>query len=189
MAAALALALLPCMHEATALPLMPLGSLCAVDLVEANRVAFVSTVHVADDPPGEGFGMAHYVLPREKRLRSMHADECAYGPDTACTIDTNRPFTVRIAFSASTEPFYYNVRVEQARLAHILVHGLIPAARLTRLVPNASVEQEGRAAEIPIPIRYVRPPPKGHVVNAEEANRKMRQYLDDGMTLVLSHWA
>ena len=49
---------------------------CAeIDLVEANKVAFVSTVHVGDDPSGEAFGLGHYVN-KQRRFRSAQA--CAY---------------------------------------------------------------------------------------------------------------
>ena len=41
------------------------GVACAeIDLVEANKQAFVSTVHVSDDKDGENFGMGHYVTPK-----------------------------------------------------------------------------------------------------------------------------
>ena len=54
------------------------GVTCAeIDLMEANKVAFVSTVHVGDDPNGEGFGMAHYVTKPMKRLKSERGDDCA----------------------------------------------------------------------------------------------------------------
>ena len=81
--------------------------------MEANKVAFVSTVHVSDDPNGEGFGIAHYVGPHEKRLTSDRGDDCPYGPRDSCTIDTNRPFTVRLAFSPPGSAFEYDLVLEQ----------------------------------------------------------------------------
>ena len=62
-----------------------------IDLMEANTVAWVSTVHVGDDGAGEGFGYAHYVFPQEKRLRSPTHD-CAYGPSPECAVNTLYPF-------------------------------------------------------------------------------------------------
>ena len=88
------------------------GVQCAeIDLVEANKVAFVSTVHVADDADGDGFGLGHYIIPLEKRMRSP--DPCPYGPDAECTIDTSFPFSVHFAFSAVGEAFHFNVTLEQ----------------------------------------------------------------------------
>ena len=52
-------------------------------------------------PSGEGFGIAHYVGPVEKRLVSSRGDDCPYGPRESCTIDTNRPFTAKFRFSAA----------------------------------------------------------------------------------------
>ena len=43
-----------------------------LDLMEANTVAWVSTVHVGSDGNGEGFGYAHYVTSPERHL---HAHE------------------------------------------------------------------------------------------------------------------
>jgi hypothetical protein len=88
------------------------GIECAeIDLVEANKVAFVSTVHVADDADGDGFGIGHYVIPKEKRIKS--ADSCPYGPSAACTIDTNYPFTASFIFSPAGTAFHFNVSLTQ----------------------------------------------------------------------------
>lgn len=75
-----------------------------IDLVEANKVAFVSTVHVADDTSGEAFGLGHYVK-QERRFTS--ASHCSYGPRSACTIDTNKPFDASFTFSAGPHPWSY----------------------------------------------------------------------------------
>ena len=86
------------------------GVPCAeIDLVEANKVAFVSTVHVADDSNGEAFGLGHYVTAREKRLTSSQA--CAYGPRASCAIDTNKPFEA--SFTFASRDFSYNVKLTQ----------------------------------------------------------------------------
>ena len=92
------------------------NSVCGVectelDLMEANQVAWVSTVHVADDGNGEGFGYGHYVQASERRLTSE--DECAYGPAAFCTINTLLPFHAQFAFSAAGEPFSFTVTLEQ----------------------------------------------------------------------------
>ena len=89
------------------------GVPCAeIDLIEANRNAFVSTVHVADDGNGEAFGEAHYVREPAQRWRS--ARSCSYGPSPNCTIDTTLPFGAAFAFSPATQHFYYNVTLSQA---------------------------------------------------------------------------
>jgi len=126
--------------------------------MEANRVAFVSTVHVADDANGDGFGQGHYVIPRAKRLAST--GECSYGPSVLCTIDTRRAFDVAIDFSKSDEPFGFNVTLMQG-------------------------EQSASYG----PVRYSTKPSKGSVPSAADANADLRQRLDEGMTLVASHWA
>ena len=88
------------------------GVECAeIDLIEANQVAFVSTVHVADDGNGDGWGVGHYVIPKEKRLSS--ADACPYGPDGACTIDTRAPYTASFSFTPADEPFGFSVALTQ----------------------------------------------------------------------------
>ena len=75
-----------------------------LDLMEANQIAWVSTVHVADDGSGQGFGYAHYVFPPEHRLSSP-THECAYGPSATCAIDTRSAFVAAISFSAPEELF------------------------------------------------------------------------------------
>ena len=82
-----------------------------IDLMEANRVAWVSTAHVADDGAGSGFGYAHYVFSHDNQLRS--AADCAYGPSDDCAINTMHPFHVEFAFSAANQPFSYNVTLSQ----------------------------------------------------------------------------
>jgi hypothetical protein len=59
-----------------------------IDIMEANKHVFVSTLHTHDDPIGEGdgFNVAH---------RVWHASR--YGPGGTC-IDTNRPFQVTASF-------------------------------------------------------------------------------------------
>ena len=139
------------------------GVACAeIDSIEANKAALVTTPHVADDPNGEGFGIAHYVGPKEKRLTSDRGDDCPYGPRESCTIDTNRPFTARFRFSSSSSDFEYSLVLEQ---------------------------EGGRRASIPSPIKYLNKPGKGSVSSAEQANQMLRTHLDAGMTLVVSYWA
>ena len=133
--------------------------------MEANRVAFVSTVHVGDDPNGEGFGMAHYVTKTEKRLRSERGDDCAYGPRESCTIDTNRKFTAMYTFSGASAgaSFGYTVVLEQ--------------------------DSGQRRAILSSPVRYLSKPGKGVVASAEAANAMLANAVDAGMTLVVSYWA
>ena len=130
------------------------------DLLEANRIAFVSTVHVADDPNGEGFGISHYVSAADKRLGSSTL-ACPYGPSPTCAIDTTKPFEARFTFAASDQPFGYAV----------------------------SLHQEGRAANVPSAVRYVSKPAKGSVPSAAHANELLSAALSEGMTLVVSYWA
>lgn len=134
---------------------------CAeIDLLEANSIALVSTPHVAGDAAGEGFGIAHYVVPPSKRLTS--ADACPYGPRAECTVDTRLPFTASFTFSPRGTPFGYSV----------------------------TLEQRGRTAAIASPVRYIsKPRGSGSIADADSANALMRSHLDNGMTLVLSHWA
>ena len=132
-----------------------------IDLMEANKVAFVSTVHVGDDPNGEGYGIAHYVTKREKRLRSERGDDCAYGPRESCTIDTNRPFTATFSFSSGAQ-FGYSLVLEQDG-------GQRRATLGTQLV------------------RYISKPGKGSVGSADEANEMLAKALASGMTLVVSN--
>ena len=100
------------------------GVSCAeIDLMEANKVAFVSTVHVRDDPSGEGFGIAHYVGPNEKRLVSSRGDDCPYGPRESCTIDTNRPFSATFRFSAAGAPFECARALSDSPAARCFLHG------------------------------------------------------------------
>ena len=135
-----------------------------IDLMEANKVAFVSTVHVADDPNGEGFGIAHYVTSHDKRFQSTRGDDCPYGPREACTIDSNRPFTATFDFRASSAThFEYHVELEQ--------------------------EGGARHVKIPSAIQYVNKPGKGVVSTAQEANALLAASLTNGMTLVASYWA
>lgn len=80
------------------------------------QVAFVSTVHVADDSDGENFGLGHYVSARTKRWESN--SECSYGPDARCTIDSNKPF--RASFNFAEKTFSYSVQLDQeGRSAHL----------------------------------------------------------------------
>lgn len=130
-----------------------------LDLMEANTVAWVSTVHVADDGDGEGFGYAHYVSKPEHRLVSPTHD-CAYGPSVDCAINTRLPFVAAISFTDRDEPFGYVVDLSQG-------------------VHRASLG----------PVRYVHKPGKGAMRTAEEANAALRASLDAGMTIVVSHWA
>lgn len=133
-----------------------------IDLMEANKVAFVSTVHVGDDPNGEGFGIAHYVTKKDKRLRSERGDDCAYGPRESCTIDTNRKFTATFSFSSAGAQFGYSLKLEQDG-------GQRRATLGTQLV------------------RYIGKPGKGNVGSADEANEVLAKALASGMTLVVSH--
>ena len=140
------------------------GEACAeLDLMEANRVAWVSTVHVADDANGEGFGQAHYTLQPSHRLQPSDDAKraCAYGPSDTCTIDTRKRFMVSIDFSPPTEPFEYSVTLSQGS--------------------SRSAKAAG--------ISYTAPPQKGHVASAAQANTQLRRALDDGMVLVASYWA
>lgn len=130
-----------------------------LDLMEANQIAWVSTVHVADDGSGQGFGYAHYVFPPEHRLSSP-THECAYGPSATCAIDTRSAFVAAISFSAPEELFSYTVEISQG----------------------------GRSARLG-PVRYVDKPQMGQYQTAVEANAALRASLDAGMTLVVSHWA
>jgi len=142
------------------------NSVCGVgctelDLFEGNRVAWVSTVHVADDKDGEGYGYGHYVQRREKQfVSSDERFECAYGPSPTCTINTLRPFSADITFSAAGEPFSFEV----------------------------TLSQSGRSA-VAGPIRYTAKPPKGTTATADDANAALRASLDAGMTLVTSYWS
>ena len=136
------------------------GAACIeVDLMEANKVAFVSTVHTADDPNGEAFGIAHYVDATEKRLTARGYD-CPYGPSHQCAIDTTKPFDASFSFLGGAA-FGYTV----------------------------TLEQEGRRATIPSPVRYVSKPPKGGVASAEVANGLLSTQIAAGMTLVVSYWS
>ena len=130
-----------------------------IDLMEANKVAFVSTVHVADDPNGEGFGVAHYIEKPEKRLHSHGSEGCAYGPRSSCAIDTTKPFVATYGFASSH--FEYTV----------------------------TLSQEGRSASLASPVRYVDAPSKGSVGTADAANAQLMRSLEEGLTLVLSYWA
>jgi len=142
------------------------NSVCGVscvelDLLEGNKIAWVSTVHVADDPDGEGFGYGHYVQAAEKQFVS--SDErfsCAYGPSNTCTINTERPFTADVAFSGPGNDFWFEV----------------------------VLSQYGRTATLG-PVRYTGKPPKGITATPEEANAILRGALDSGMTLAVSYWS
>ena len=83
-----------------------------IDLMEANRNAFVATVHTADDPNGESFGMGHYVK-REHRFIPGPGTACAYGPRDSCTINTHHRFTARYAFAPEGAAFSVTVSLEQ----------------------------------------------------------------------------
>lgn len=130
--------------------------------MEANKVAFVSTVHVGDDPNGEGFGVAHYVTKRDKRLRSERGDDCAYGPRESCTIDTNRKFTAIFSFSSAGAQFGYSLVLEQ----------------------DGGQRRATLGAQL---VRYMGKPGKGNVGSADEANVVLTKALASGMTLVVSH--
>jgi hypothetical protein len=141
------------------------GAHCAeIDLMEANKVAFTTTVHVADDPDGESFGIGHYVGATQKRLTSERGDACAYGPHDRCTIDTNKMFRARYDFAGHR--FSYTLTLEQTD-----ADGTI------------------RRAFIPSPIKYLRKPSKGSVTSADAANEQLRQKLHSGLTLTFSYWS
>merc|ERR1711924_569272 len=59
-----------------------------IDIMEANKHVFVTTLHTHDDPSGEGdgFDAAHAIWSKDQ-----------YGPGGMC-IDTNRPFRVEASF-------------------------------------------------------------------------------------------
>lgn len=101
--------------------------------MEANRNAFVATVHVADDSSGESFGIGHYVN-RERRFVPSDDKACAYGPRDFCTINTHHRFTASYAFAAEGQPFGITVTLEQ--VWHILGgirNLLLPRARFASL--------------------------------------------------------
>ncbi len=143
------------------------GATCAeIDLVEANKAAFVSTVHVADDPNGEGFGLGHYVKSGSEKALLPEEGTCAYGPRQMCTIDTNQPFVARFRFSDVGEPFGIEVSLHQTRDDGV-----------------------ARTARMGVPVRYLDKPGKGAVGSADAANAVLREQLDSGLTLVVSYWA
>ena len=112
-----------------------------IDLVEANKVAFVSTVHVADDSSGEAYGLGHYVTSPQRRLTSLH-HTCAYGPRPSCAINTNRPFEASFTFASSG--FGYELRLSQeGRTA-----GLKAPVRYTDKPPGGSVGSATEANQI-----------------------------------------
>jgi len=138
------------------------GTACAeIDLIEANRNAFVTTVHVADDSEGSSFGIGHYVRAEERRLYSPNGHSCAYGPDKQCAINSARAFTVRFSFSAAGALFGFEMELEQ----------------------------EERVARLRQPVRYIDKPTKGSVASAAKANKLLGSALDNGLTLVVSYWA
>ena len=149
------------------------GNSCTeIDLMEANQVAWVSTVHVADDPDGDGFGYGHYVTAAAHMFAAEDGADCAYGPSGECAIDTRRPFVARFAFSPSGDAFGFTVTLEQ------------PEA-------GAGTPSEGgrrRRASIARPVAYTRKPQKGHAADAAAANAELRRALDAGMTLTVSYW-
>ena len=132
--------------------------------MEANKVAWVSTVHVPDDGNGEGFGIAHYTQDAEHLFRASGGladySSCAYGPSASCAIDTQKPFRVSFDFTPSSEPFGFDV----------------------------TLTQEGRTASVS-GVQYRIPPTKGAVESAEAANAALRAHLDAGMTLAVSYWS
>eukprot|EP00965_Chrysotila_dentata_P024639 816495-Pleurochrysis_carterae.AAC.2 len=94
------------------------NSVCGVrcdelDLMEANRWAFIATAHTRDDGNGVGFGLGHYVLRKESRFRP--SEVCPYGPATTCTINTLGPFTARYKFTSADQPFSYNLTLVQGK--------------------------------------------------------------------------
>lgn len=112
-----------------------------IDLVEANKVAFVSTVHVADDSSGEAYGLGHYVTSPQRRLTAPH-HACAYGPRPSCAINTNRPFEASFTFSSSG--FGYEVQLSQeGRTA-----GLKAPVRYTEKPPRGSIGSPTEANQI-----------------------------------------
>ena len=131
-----------------------------IDLMEANMLSWVSTVHVADDGNGEGFGYGHYVQDPARRFIPDDGADCAYGPEIFCTINTKEPFSAHIAFSPADTPFSFTVTLNQG----------------------------GRSAEAG-PIAYGAAPTKGAVPSADEANALLRSSLNSGMTLVASYWS
>ena len=143
------------------------GERCVeIDLMEANRVAFVSTAHAADDGSGEGYGMAHYATSAAQRLEPSEAHGsdlghgCAYGPSASCTIDTQKPFSASYDFAPA---------------------GVNDGFRV-------SLTQEGRRA-VSGPVAYRSKPQQGGAADAAEANAEVARSLADGMTLVVSYWS
>ena len=82
------------------------------------------------------------------------------GLSADCSIDTTKPFSVAIDFTPYPTPFGFNV----------------------------TLSQPGRTANYGA-VEYSTKPTKGDVPTADLANADLRQKLDAGMTLVVSHWA
>ena len=117
-------------------------------------MAWVSTVHVADDANGEGYGMAHYAVSGTHRLRPSNGAACAYGPSEICTIDTRHRFHVAFEFG-TLQPFGFTTTLSQ-----------------------------GERTAVAGPIAYSTKPTKGDVPTAAMANDDLRRRLGNGMTLV-----
>jgi len=132
------------------------GVRCAeIDLMEANLNAFVSTVHVAADNYGEGWGQGHYILDQGRRFRSQ--DECPYGPSDDCTIDSRQPFEARFSFAAPGAAFGFDVALEQ--------HGRVAQYGPVRYTGGDSAFCGGS--------------------EAESCNRVLQQRVEGGMCLCL----
>ena len=119
------------------------GVACAeIDLMEANRVAWASNVHAADDGNGEPFGISHYTIEASHRFAASDGRECAYGPSATCAIDTRKRFTARFRFGASATAAAESSPAEssqdEAELRKAAAFGF-----------DLSLEQEGRTAHVP----------------------------------------
>ena len=129
------------------------GVACAeIDLMEANRVAWSSNVHAADDGNGEGFGISHYTIEANHRFAASDGRECAYGPSATCAIDTRRRFTARFRFGASATAAAESSQAEssQAESNQAESQDRAELRKAAAFGFDLSLEQEGRTAHVPV---------------------------------------
>lgn len=163
--------------------------------MEANRHAFVSTPHIAEDPAGTTFGLGHYSLlsntPSTQMRVTNGSQACPYGPASTCAIDTNFAFDAAWTFAQPGSNFHWNVTLTQGgrtvEIGPVQYIAALPEALTTLGITKEQViasdpsvpRRAGHSAVQPCSRRWL---------TVWQANTATGDALAAGMTIVSSYW-